>query len=495
LISDARELADGAVLAADVCIAGAGAAGLTLALSLRNKGLTVCVLESGGYEPDHMVQRLYQGKMSGITTWQLDQCRMRLFGGTTYHWEGLCRPFLPEDFTERSYIPGSGWPLTYDEMVPYYRRAHRTLGLGGFDYDAVALAERLQFPLLMADSDVIEPRFYQFSAPVRFGKRYRKPLTQARDVHVYLHANLVEIRLAASGGPVSHFECKTLEGTSFHVEAQRYVLALGGLENPRVLLASNAQQSEGVANGSDGVGYFLEHPHYHRSIALLMKPPDFRFYTRNRVDIPVDGKSQLVEVYGAFGLSAAARAAASLPDFTATIDPPSPEDTDTERLSPTTMRALIVGEAGHPQLFRLRLQTEQTRTPESRMTLGDEVDALGMPRIDLHWTIRPEDNEALRRAAELIGIELGRAGLGRAWTPLQDGRFAWIRDPGCHHMGTTPMSSDPSRGVVDSHCRAHEVNNLYIAGSSVFVTGAACNPTLTIVALAHRLADHLAETF
>ncbi|MGH9158416.1 MAG: GMC oxidoreductase [Vicinamibacteraceae bacterium] len=493
MISDARKLAGGAVLTADVCVAGAGAAGLTLALALRDKGLTVCVLESGGYEPDPAVQALYQGKMSGITTWQLDQCRLRLFGGTTYHWEGLCRPFLPEDFAERSYIPGSGWPLTYDEIVPYYRRAHRTLGLGGFDYDAAALAERLRFPLLMADSDVIEPRFYQISPPVRFGTRYRKPVTQARDIHVYLHANLVEIRLARTGGPVSHFECKTLEGTSFRAEARCYVLALGGLENPRLLLASNAQQPEGVANGSRRVGDFLEHPHYHRGIGFLMTPPDLRFYTRNEVDIPVDGQRTLVTAYGAFGLSAAARAASRLPDFIATIDPSSPAQDDIEPLSVRTVRALIA-RAGRPQLFRLRLQTEQTLTSESRMTLGEEVDALGVPRIDLHWSIRPEDNEALRRAAELIGRELGRAGLGRAWTPLQDGRFAWIRDAGCHHMATTPMSSDPSRGVVNSHCRAHEVDNLYIAGSSVFVTGAACNPTLTIVALAHRLADHLAET-
>ncbi|MPY87347.1 MAG: FAD-binding protein [Luteitalea sp.] len=495
MILDARELADSAVLTADVCIAGGGAAGLTLGLSLRNKGLTVCILESGGYEPDNAVQALYQGTMSGIKTWELDKCRMRLLGGTTYHWEGLCRPFVPEDFTARAYIPGSGWPVTYEDIVPFYRRAHRTLGLGGFDYDARALSERLQFPLLLADSDVVEPRFYQLSPPVRFGTRYRTDLNEAPDVHVYLHANVVDIRLTAAGGPVSHFECKTLEGTSFRVEAQRYVLALGGLENARVLLASNAQQSEGIANGSGRVGYFLEHPHYYRCIALLTKPSDLRFYRRNRVDIPVDGQSQLVDVYGGFGLSAAVRAGAGLPDFTATLEPAALEEADTGRLPAKTMQALTVSGAGRPELLRLSLQTEQTPTPESRMTLGNEVDALGMPRIDLHWTIRSDDNEALCRAAELLGVELGRAGLGRAWVPLQDQRFAWIRNAGCHHMGTTSMSADASLGVVNARCQAHDVENLYIAGSSVFVTGGACNPTLSIVALAHRLADHLEETF
>ena len=146
---------------------------------------------------------------------------------------------------------------------------------------------------------------------------------------------------------------------------------------------------------------------------------------------------------------------------------------------------------GEFQATQLTLRCEQSPLRDSRITLSDEVDALGMPRVALDWRIAPEDDVQMRRAMVVLGSELGAAGLARLWVPGDASRFVWRQDPGGHHMGATRMGKDPAVSVVDATSRTHEVRNLYVTGGSVFTTGGDSNPTLTIVALAHRLADTL----
>lgn len=491
MIGDANSLAQGATLTADVCIVGAGAAGITLARELRGSGMSVLLLESGGFDPEPETQDLYKGRQSGIDTWDLDAMRARQFGGSTWLWAGWCRPLSPEDFEPRSWVPGGGWPIRYDDLLPYYRRAHATVEIGGFDYDAAAHAAKSGLPLLPFDG-VIETRMYQYST-TRFGLRYRDDLAAASDVDVRLHANLVAIRLTGPGGRISHLECATLSGVRFRAEAHRYVLALGGIENARMLLASNAESREGVANGTGLVGRFMEHPHFYDAIALLFgDAPDLRFYEQHDAEIPRDGESRTVPIRGALGLTTKARAEAQVPTFLATLDV-FDLDSPTGPIRAADARTML-GPGARPSVVRLTCRSEQTASDDSRITLMDERDALGVPRVDLHWSIAPEDRVAMERSCTLLGRELGRLGLGRVWTPPADFESGWIASPGGHHLGTTRMSADPSMGVVDANLRAHEVDNLHIAGCSTFATGGDANPTLTIVALAHRLADHLKET-
>jgi choline dehydrogenase-like flavoprotein len=271
---------------------------------------------------------------------------------------------------------------------------------------------------------------------------------------------------------------------------------MGALENARILLASNSQIEEGVANSCDCVGrYFMEHPHYYSSMGWLLNgEPDWSFYQRHLSDVPIGETPHPVDVLGVFGLSAETRAREGLPSLTAQVVPTAIDVAETGSLTPGMVQALLRAEADGQSMVRLTVRVEQSPDPESRITLREsDLDALGMPRIDLHWQIRPEDDRALRRAMEIFGAEAARAGLGRLWTPTDGGGFSWTAQPGGHHMGTTRMTTDASRGVVDGNCRAHDVENLYLAGSSVFTTGGSANPTLTIVALAERLADHLAE--
>ncbi len=480
-------------LEADVCIAGAGAAGMTLALDLRASGLSVILLESGGFRREAQTQRLSDGRMIGINTWNLRSMRVRALGGATGHWEGWCRPLMPHDFEVRDYIPNSGWPIRYEDLLPWYARACETLEIGPFQWNAEARAKAMGTAVLPTGA-AIDHRYYQFSPPTRFARVYGGALEKAEHVRVIAHANVTDIRLEENGARVQSFTCRTLAKTEFHVRANRYVLALGGIENPRVLLAARSQQPHGVANASDVVGrYFMEHPHYYGSVGLVHAAKrDLSFYTRMPSDLK-RANGTAVRVMGAFGLAADVARRERLLNFSAAFHPVK-ADAETGVLTSAQMQALVTrGTAGY-QVAQLAIRAEQSPLAESRVTLTNDLDPLGMPRAALNWRIAPEDDVQLRRALVLLGGELGASGIARAWIPGDASRFVWRPSPGGHHMGTTRMGTDPATSVVNADCRTHQVENLYIAGSSVFPTGGEANPTLTIVALAHKLADTIKRT-
>jgi choline dehydrogenase-like flavoprotein len=496
MLIDARTLEKGATIEADVCIAGAGAAGITIALDLRAAGLSVVVLESGGPERDDQTQVLSEGRMIGIDTWNIRTMRIRAMGGTTGHWAGWCRPLTPQDFQARDYVNLSGWPIKYSDMLPFYRRACETVEIGAYDWNSAARAEATGRPLLPVSASV-DQRYYQFSPPTRFGPRYTAALEQAEHVRVLTFANVTDIRLDQQRARVESFEVRTLDGTTFHVQAARYVLALGGIENARVLLASRSQQPEGVANGHDVVGrYFMEHPHYYGSIGVVHPTSlNLSFYTRAQSDLKrADGTA--VEILGALGLAAKVSRSEKLLNFSATFagprtGRPGPRKAESDLVPSSIAREILTRGAGEAGTTQLTVRSEQSPFRESRVTLSEDRDALGMPRVALDWKIAPEDDVRMRRAMGILASELGAAGLARTWVPGDSSRFAWQQDPGGHHMGATRMGTNPAVSVVNADSRTHEVQNLYITGGSVFTTGGDSNPTLTIVALAHRLADTL----
>ena len=284
MLIDARTLTEGTTLEADICIAGAGAAGMAIALDLRGSGLSVLLLESGGRERDEATQALSEGRMTGIDTWDLRRMRIRALGGTTGHWAGWCRPLMPQDFEARDYIPGSGWPLSTG-FVPWYRRACQTLG------SANSRGRRTTARTGPADACCRCPRtsISAITSSVRRHASVRVPpgAERADDVRVVTYANVADVRLDQARGRAESVVCRTLGGPTFHVHAGRYVLALGGVENARVLLASRSQQREGVANGHDVVGrYFMEHPHYYGSIGVVHASAlDLSFYRRGDSDL------------------------------------------------------------------------------------------------------------------------------------------------------------------------------------------------------------------
>lgn len=505
MILDARNLPNDTTLEADLCIIGAGAAGITLARHLANTSLQLCVLESGRFDLEDETQALYHGEIVGTPYASLVSTRLRQFGGTTNHWAGWCRPLDPIDFEVRPWLPHSGWPITREELTPYYALAQEACELAAHDYDPQSWQSDPATLLELTGSD-LESIVWQYSPPTRFGERYRAELERAENLQLVLGANLIEFDGASGGRHLTHAQATTLEGTRFRVRARAFALACGGIENARLLLNCRSLAPQGLGNEHDLVGrFFMEHPHAVTGQAFLMSGvTDASFYTsRNSPPLRLDQRvglrlralfgldTTLPRARGGLRLTAAAQHSHSTLNTSIVLSEIDELDAVGQDL------AQLTGAAGIDEAFtrlRMRVQQEQAPNPDSRVFLGEDTDTLGMRRVVLDWRLSDIDWHTLVTTQHAIARALGMNELGRA------SMDAWlIDDPdsweglygGNHHMGTTRMSDDPTQGVVDADCRVHSVANLYIAGSSVFPTGGAANPTLTIVALAYRLADHL----
>ena len=261
---DTRELQEAQVLERGICVIGGGAAGITLALELDKRGIDVCLLESGGLDPDEDTLDLYRGENAGLPYSFAEGCRSRFLGGSSNCWGGWCRPLDEWDFDRRDWVPHSGWPFGKSELVPHLERAHQLLKLGPRNFDPefwVAAIGRDDVRRIPLASTRIVDTISQFSPPVRFGLDYKPALKESRHAEVLLYANAVDIETDPAGRTVTRIQVKTLSGRTIWVRARTFVLATGGIENARLLLASNKVQRSGLGNNNDLVGrYFMDHP-------------------------------------------------------------------------------------------------------------------------------------------------------------------------------------------------------------------------------------------
>jgi choline dehydrogenase-like flavoprotein len=490
VILDARGVADGTEIDCEVCVVGAGAAGITLARELRASSARVVVLESGGFDHTSETQALADGEVVGQNYAPLNATRVRVFGGSTFHWEGWCRPLEERDFAPRMWVPGSGWPLSWRELEPYYSRAQDICQLGPFDYRATRWAATGAQPLPLGDGS-LAPAVYQFSPPTRFGVAYRQDLARASSVRVFLHANATQIVRRLDGLAVERIDAATLSGRRFTIKPRYVVVAAGGIENARLLLAWN------LGNDRDLVGrYFAEHPHASAALVALPRSLGLSFYRLR------DMENTLVR--GAIATSARLERERRILRLAATLDRVADDPLAAYRSSAqrdaeefgedVAAVAQSLSARGDHELYALFARWEQAPNPDSRVTLGSQRDPLGVPKPRLDWRLSELDRRTVSEALKALALTLGGLGLGRVYTrPLDDEEFWPGVFFGHHHMGTTRMHDDPQRGVVDADCRIHGLDNVYVAGSSVFPTGGYANPTLTIVALSLRLAGHIRD--
>jgi choline dehydrogenase-like flavoprotein len=548
MIIDARDLPDGETLSADVCIVGAGAAGIALALELSGGPLRVLVLESGGMRPEKATQALYSGSVADERLHSPpDTYRQRRFGGTTTIWGGRCMPLDPIDFERRDFMPYSGWPIDLSALAPYYPKANRLCEAGEFSYSAAAAFARPLRPMIAGfespsfSTDTLE----RFSCPTDFGARYGARLRAAPNVRVVLHANVTRIQLDAGGGRVESLGVQTLEGRAFKAAARQYVLAAGGLEVARLLLASRDIQPDGIGNGRGVVGRFYM-CHLAGTIgAITFAGPLGSVW--NGYDVSDEG----IYCRRRIALTPDAQRARRLGNFIARLHHPRITDPDHgnailsllflakflipyeygKRLhggEPATLRMWLAhlrnvaagpfdaaGFALHMlkdrrfaerkfpsiiikpkrNLFSLDFHAEQQPNPESRVELMREVDALGVPKLRVDWRYTAVDLDTVRGALALLAGEFERTGAGKfAYDPASV-EFEMTRYGayGGHHIGTARMGTDPASSVVDPDCRVHGVGNLSIASAAVFPTSSQANPTLTVVALALRLAARIRD--
>lgn len=538
---EARSITEGEVIAADVCIVGAGVAGLTLAMEFKQANFRTCIVESGGEKPDKPTQALYWGENVGLPYYPLDTARARFLGGSSHYWgvklpeKGMgvrLRPMDPIDFEEREWVPYSGWPFQKKHLDPFYERAQKVCQIGPFDYDPKDWTQpglRDELPFI---GDRVHTTMFQFGLRDVFFKEYTKQVKQADNITTLLHGNVIEIETSENSTEVTRMKVACLEGNRFWVTAKIYILATGGLEVPRLMLLSNKVQKSGLGNDYDLVGrFFMEHPHlwiggfFPANIMISNSTGLYEVFRKNSTHVM--GKITLSEntlkkekmlnwvtsIHPSYRLSYEHHMGHHKPGVAACIViknslkkghfPKNLTNHIYHALSDTgsilrfiylKLRQNFKRDFSRNKLltvYRLNPMVEQAPNPESRVFLGTEKDALGQRRIKLNWQLTALDTYTITRAQEILDEELRRAGLGHLLIETTRDSVPKGIHGGWHHMGTTRMHADPKQGVVDPNCRVHGFSNLFVGGASAFPTSGYANPVLTTVALVLRLADHI----
>ena len=531
MLHDARQVDAGSELDTDICIVGGGAAGITLARAFSGSPLRVTVLEAGGEAYDPVTNDAYKGRNVGLPYFTLDMCQLRFLGGNTNAWGGWCRPLDEIDFAPRPWVESSGWPIPRDELLPYYDMARDICQLKSDNFEVSRWIEHLgdeRARVLPFDPAKIETAIYQFSPPTRFGEAYADDLRRSPNITCLLHANVVNIETRYDAREVTGLTVACLNGHRFHVRAKIYVLAAGGTENARLLLASRDVMPNGLGNQHDLVGrYFMEHPHTQRRIIPYTRQADvalygLKFHDRHvsaRLSLPV----ALQEAEGLLNYSANIHPVylghktegwMALRKFVLSLSrsrqrdpylrfpPYGAKQVDAMDAFRILRELPAVTAAGFLQLLQpnrfiggyiLESKSEQAPNPDSRILLEHERDVFGVNRIKLDWKMLPIDRRTVVRAEEIVDAELQRLGIGELEPLPPELVEGWPDnlEGGWHQLGMTRMDPDPRRGVVDTDGRLHEVGNLFVTGGSVFPTVGAAPPTLTVVSMALRLADHL----
>ncbi len=548
MLIDALTLSPDHVVRTDVCIVGAGPAGLSVACELAGGPLGVVVLDAGSADAEQTpedVRTQIGGTVTGDAYPPLDAVRGQGLGGTAAQWleEGQSfgvrlRALEEQDFERRDWVPHSGWPFSRAEIDPYYRKAEDAFAIGRFAPDvSESSPDAAQHALAVGPL---------ISAEFRFSQRYtllegqRRILDPATNVDIYTHASATELETAEDGGRVERVHVRTAPGRSVTVEARWFVLAAGGIDNARLLLLSNRRHPAGLGNEHDNVGrYFADHPGlidagirlHDPNFVTRLGPYDgsdeggFGIIRKIQVAAEVQEREQLMNFWTAVHPRVSTRyldAVDAARDVVGAVRGPrgllgAPQTFLRNagtllRGAEPIIRAMASGTRKHvipsgwsartpsarlfePGVLTLACHIEQAPNPDSRITLADTVDNLGIRQSALDYRWSDLDSQNARRTVEIIGKALAGAGIGQVLLPPESEFPDRTQVNSAHHpLGTTRMHADPRHGVVDADARVHGVANLSVAGSSVFTTGGSANPTLTLVALALRLGEHLRRT-
>jgi choline dehydrogenase-like flavoprotein len=489
---DARTVPAGTVLEPDLAIVGGGPAGITLALALAHTPLRIVLLESGGLDFDSATQALYSGTTAGVRYLPLDASRMRYLGGSTNHWGGWCRPLEAIDFEARDWVPYSGWPFGIAELQPYFKRAQALVEAGPWSYDDSDAAMQALAPMLKLGDGGVYTSWFQFSKqrdsilPTHFGERYGDDLKHIPNLKVYLHANVTALNLAANAASLDTLSVATLGGHKFSIRPRTTVLAMGAVENARLMLASDGVAAGGVGNQNGLVGrFFADHPIPRDTATLVCFAGDMAGYYFN----PAQVGGALIRA--AYAPTDAFKRSARVLGSLSTVENPV-ELNDLDKAAIVTAALAVGADASGAKAFSVGCGLELEPDPDRRLTLTGDRDKLGLPRLKLSNRVSDSDFQRYRDTMKELGRQLLAGGTGMIRLNYKTrGEWEGALDWGDHHLGTTRMHVDPHHGVVDANSRVHGIGNLYIAGSGVFPTYSASNPTLNLVALTLRLAQHL----
>ena len=552
MIEDARGIPPGTSLQCDVCIIGGGPAGISIAKELVGTSSSVILLEAGQRKETAEARDLLRGYVEPPQSHEpLEENRRLQWGGASAAWGGRCIPFDAIDFEKRDWVPHSGWPITKPQLDPYYDRAMALCEAGEYKFLADHTFPQTQREIIAGfdGPDVVSNPLERWSPPTHFGKRYAGDLEAGGNIRVLLNANCLRINLDSGAKRVQRIEAAWSPLSRFSVSARFFIVACGGLETTRLLLVSNDVMKNGIGNQSDNLGrYYMSHLPGAASIAVLRDNTrhfiyDFerdreQVYCRRRFWITADAqrRNRLLNMIAffhrpplggavhrnalfscaflakfllaTFGRNSPARAAAVLKEHRAALlEHLKVVAADGPRLIPQLAGVIngryfekrrlpfVLPPKGHNEYY-LFYQSEHSPNENSRVFLHSQRNAFGTPRLAVRVAFTDLDVQSIVQAHGLIRnqFEATKTGhLNYDQTELTEHikRSICHFNSSAHQLGTTRMSANPADGVVDANCKIHDIENIYVAGGSVFPTSGHANPTLTVVALAVRLADHL----
>ncbi|MGI9590834.1 MAG: GMC oxidoreductase [Myxococcota bacterium] len=490
---DGRAVPQDHVFENDVCIIGAGAAGLTLATALDRFGVGVDLVESGGLKSIPRTQRLTRVKLRDKEHFAN---RLRFFGGTTNHWGGWCQPLETFEFEQHPWVPDSGWPFGRSELEPYYEASRDVLGLPqpGYRFEAAAEAAYPEPPLLEDQSEFRSVIWRKTQpGPLRMREKYGDAIAGSKNVRCVLHGNALELLPNREGRLIELVSARTLTKRRMTFRARRYVLATGCLENARLLLLSDSIVRGGIGNQNDCVGrYLCDHGFLSMGRVLLPGRSSAPVFREERFFPEREGPDGRTDGVG-YATTEAYRTRNRSLGFAAAVGTFREDDRSAPAIEELVRAADGDGGARPSQpsrSFVLAVSAEQAPNRESRLVLDPDKDALGQRKARVVHRSTDLDHRSRRESIERLAALVARSGRGRVKLEPFDPR-GWMPAVAGHQTGSARMSEDPKKGVTDGNGRVHGVANLFVTGGAVYPTAGWQHPTLTIVALALRLADHL----
>ena len=540
MIVDGRTVTQDDVLRFDVCVIGAGPVGMLVARHLAGKGMRVSLLERGDEDSGH--RRTPTARTGGLD-YDVGGSRGFGLGGTANKWVlrtpwgdrlARFRELDEDDFAPRDWVPHSGWPFDKSELRPFYDLAWSSLdsGLRGVP-DALCSHATGMNPFQDRDG-IIQQCLFVLAPPI-FTTRLTADLGSSASATVLTNSTVVDIRCDASASHVSSVRVATQRHSGFSVEARVFILAAGGIENPRMLLASRSRHRDGLGNGHGLVGrFFMEHPLF---VSGVLRPKDFTVFDdptsydphlHDDIVVRMDyvlhddvvRRERLLRSYFVFEHSflnartrriyaseSAARSLRAAANVRAALMGRARASNIAEETRRAALGSHHIARFGFeltgekvlrrlnphhrgPRVFRIHALAEQVPDPNNRVRLIHAKDEFGVPMARLDWRLTDQDVDSYARSQDQLAERLVAAGHESIDSLVKRNSLPPALLGAHHHMGTTRMSDDPRGGVVDRNSLVHGVDNLYVTGTSVFPTGGYANPTLTAMALALRVAHH-----
>jgi choline dehydrogenase-like flavoprotein len=500
---------------ADVCVMGAGAAGILLSTQLASAGLQVVLLEGGGLQQEAHSQEIYRSEITGLPHRGIHQGRFRTYGGTTTQWGGQILELNGSDFEKRPWIKGSGWPLRKADLDHYYQRALHFEGLQNVERADSAVWSRVGLKAL--ESGLLAPEFSvvcsRWCRERNFAKLQRRALTGSPNIAVVLHANVVGLILDGAGGSVTGIKVRSFSGREGVVKAERFVVCLGGIETVRLLLQPHEHapapwqrngllgrhfQDHIAVNGIGMTNIRLQPAHRYFGYLNI---GGFRYQNKLQLSRSVQQAARTLGVAGTmspFRRSHEGRDLAStrLRELVRHRRFPSAEDARRilphgPALAARHVSRRLFGAKNGWKRASLTVHCEQSPESASKITLANERDALGMRRTKLRWSVSDDEIHSIRSFVKLVGAKFARIEPPKGFFE-DDGLVREMCEDSNHHMGGCRMSTSANAGIVDENLKLHGVTNCYLCSSAVFPSSGHSNPTHSVLALAMRLSDRLA---